>query len=428
MIKKISIILIIAFILTTMVFPAMHAARAVALVDDAVIAVIVLALAAMGITFQMTGGYVTVRDWIADMVEQSGIPFAGVKYGVNSAGDLLLNNAFLRRVAALAEYIKYEFGLTDNTQTQIIESGYELGEIQLYRFPVTFTLNNGRTYRVTLVSSSTLDPVYMFFTYNTLSNGKHRLSWYMLSQSEGTVTYIVESYGYGGGDRTYNIQTQRLGNTDITPWWIGAQVTPPGTDYESLSAAGVTAYTRAQVEDALGNTDVGHNDSLVANVGTLEIPDAATIGTNGGILTLPLPWGVTLPQIVDDVPGLVLTDELDGNVELTLEEEDDVISSVDQSATAAEVVSSDPDEYSVSGLTQVFPFCVPFDLYNFLECLDAEPEAPAFTWRIYVPDVVDEEVDVDLSEFETLAQIIRIMELLLFCVGLAFVTRKLIRG
>lgn len=37
----------------------------------------------------------------------------------------------------------------------------------------------------------------------------------------------------------------------------------------------------------------------------------------------------------------------------------------------------------------LFPFCVPFDLIEFLGVLNAEPEAPVIRWRFYVPRVVD---------------------------------------
>lgn len=83
---------------------------------------------------------------------------------------------------------------------------------------------------------------------------------------------------------------------------------------------------------------------------------------------------------------------------------------------------------AVEGLAQVFPFCIPFDLYNFFAVLAAEPVAPSFDWRFYVPGLVDETITIDFSPFETAAQILRIMELLLFCVGLAFETRKIIRS
>lgn len=76
----------------------------------------------------------------------------------------------------------------------------------------------------------------------------------------------------------------------------------------------------------------------------------------------------------------------------------------------------------------VFPFCVPFDLIEFLGVLAAEPVAPAFDWRFYAPNVVDYTMHIDLSSFDDVARICRTLELLAFCIGLILITRNIIRG
>ena len=76
----------------------------------------------------------------------------------------------------------------------------------------------------------------------------------------------------------------------------------------------------------------------------------------------------------------------------------------------------------------LFPFCVPFDLIEFLGVLNAEPEVPVIRWRFYVPWVVDYEIEIDLSVFDGVAQIMRTMELLAFCISLILLTRNIIRG
>lgn len=79
-------------------------------------------------------------------------------------------------------------------------------------------------------------------------------------------------------------------------------------------------------------------------------------------------------------------------------------------------------------LKDIFPFCIPFDLYDFLTCLDAPPEAPVINWEIYMPGGGTYPIIIDLSVFDEVAQLLRRLELLLFCVGLAFKTRDLIKG
>lgn len=98
-------------------------------------------------------------------------------------------------------------------------------------------------------------------------------------------------------------------------------------------------------------------------------------------------------------------------------------------------VSGEPDNPSPDdpvipelGLEDVFPFCIPFDLYRFFSVLSAAPEAPSFDFPFVIPGLIDYTFHVDLSEFNTVAQVMRTMELLGFCIGLALLTRNIIRG
>ena len=90
-------------------------------------------------------------------------------------------------------------------------------------------------------------------------------------------------------------------------------------------------------------------------------------------------------------------------------------------------VSDELSDYTFD-LRDIFPFCIPFDLYDFFACLDAPPEAPVINWEIYLPGGGVCPITLDLSCFDEVAQLLRRLELLLFCIGLAFKTRDLIKG
>ena len=79
-------------------------------------------------------------------------------------------------------------------------------------------------------------------------------------------------------------------------------------------------------------------------------------------------------------------------------------------------------------LKEYFPFCIPFDLYDFFTCLNADPVAPVIEWVIPLPGGDTYPLELDLSTFDPVAQLLRRLQLLLFCVGLAFKTRDLIKG
>lgn len=79
-------------------------------------------------------------------------------------------------------------------------------------------------------------------------------------------------------------------------------------------------------------------------------------------------------------------------------------------------------------LTSFFPFCIPFDIYAFMQAFEAEPEAPSITYNFpYVNNagnVVYIQQTFNLSQFDSVAQLVRRLELIAFIVGLAFVTRS----
>ena len=79
-------------------------------------------------------------------------------------------------------------------------------------------------------------------------------------------------------------------------------------------------------------------------------------------------------------------------------------------------------------LSDYFPFCIPFDLYDFFTCLNADPVAPVIEWFVPLPGGGTYPLRIDLSAYDDVAQLLRRLQLLLFCVGLAFKTRDLIKG
>lgn len=87
------------------------------------------------------------------------------------------------------------------------------------------------------------------------------------------------------------------------------------------------------------------------------------------------------------------------------------------------------DGYKAVGLSEVFPFCIPFDMYDLMSILAAEPKAISFDYTFYFGEYFDEYTyTVDLSIFDPVMKVVRTMELLAYIFGLMYVTRNLIRG
>lgn len=80
-------------------------------------------------------------------------------------------------------------------------------------------------------------------------------------------------------------------------------------------------------------------------------------------------------------------------------------------------------------LTEKFPFCIPWDIKRSIEALVVPPEAPK--WVIEFDSnyfVGGGSVDIDFSQFESLAKIVRWAIFSIFCLGLMLKTRNIIRG
>lgn len=87
-------------------------------------------------------------------------------------------------------------------------------------------------------------------------------------------------------------------------------------------------------------------------------------------------------------------------------------------------------------LFQFFPFCLPYDLYDFLSKLDVKARAPV--WEIDTTPLFKHlrffkaddgyKITIDLSKYDDIFSIIRVFECIGIVVGFVFVSRKLIHG
>lgn len=84
-------------------------------------------------------------------------------------------------------------------------------------------------------------------------------------------------------------------------------------------------------------------------------------------------------------------------------------------------------DWNISGLSEKFPFSIPFDLLAFCRILDAEPETPRFEGDLVLP-MLTYHIDLNLERFDTIAQLLRNLEFVGFCIGLILITRSMIKG
>lgn len=151
----------------------------------------------------------------------------------------------------------------------------------------------------------------------------------------------------------------------------------------------------------LGKGEVAWNDALVnGNVGIIE-NDIVIGGVKDDTIVKP-------GDDVIDKPG----DSVGDKVEIVFPETD----------------IGDLGDYKVS-LRELFPFCLPFDLIDFINVLACEPKAPYFKYEMPLPGGKSYTFEIDLSPFDGAAKLLRNMEVISFIVGLIVITRsRMIRG
>lgn len=74
-----------------------------------------------------------------------------------------------------------------------------------------------------------------------------------------------------------------------------------------------------------------------------------------------------------------------------------------------------------------FPFCIPFDVARLIGLLEADPKTPIFHVPLKVGTILNEEIVLDLSQWDNAVRIIRWGELIAFVAGLVLVTRNYIK-
>ena len=103
-----------------------------------------------------------------------------------------------------------------------------------------------------------------------------------------------------------------------------------------------------------------------------------------------------------------------------------------EASTGGGESTSETDVVMTFDLTGVFPFCIPFDLIDFISILSADPVAPYFEIPIKYPTLdgmATYMVEIDLSQFDSVASLVRKMECIVFIVGLLMITRdNMIKG
>lgn len=279
---------------------------------------------------------------------------------------------------------------------------------------VAFAYPNGYEYRIVCVSSANVSCVA-----SSINSSTGNMSG---SKSASTNNYNSTSSVYYSSTTT--LHYSQNGATVNIPYYSsfseGLAASAQALGAPSVgSSVGVKAYNLTGIADFPDTADPNYDALNRARDIPLDQPwDYTKYGDGSGTLT-----DAQTGAIAGDLDGVIERDK-----ELALAGDNVTNPPNDDDPT-----SSNPHDYLVLGLEDVFPFCIPFDIYNFLSALVAAPTAPHFTATLAFPAAVGGnqtiEIDFDNPTFNQLAQLLRTLELLAFIVGLALLTRSMfIRG
>lgn len=293
-----------------------------------------------------------------------------------------------------------------------VEFYYELGEDCYYPMGRFWVFNNKDTYLKqyfsdgsTYCRNSSYSEKYNFYFYLDTTLLTSANDW------KGTLSkYLPDAYYLGRFERDFQMQTDYLMSLLVSHLDVSS--------VNKILTGGIDKILNDGLIDS--PADVIFPDTIVLN------PDAVSDNGLEQILEKVIAGEMTWTDYWEAVTSASLPAVKSGDAVYELDNEGVSEKEADLNTGGS---GSSLDDYKVD-LKKIFPFCIPFDIYDLLNCLCAEPEAPRISWTIPLSAVglKDCSIEIDLKTWDSIAQIVRNMELLAFCVGLAFVTRNLIKG
>ena len=342
---------------------------------------------------------------------------------VAAAGGFTIGYVGYQQLSKLAEWIR-QSKLTGTAENKIYTTGGRYNFLSdgkpirnrdtapinttPYSYGKIYTTEGGSSFKVDLSETSPGSGIYSARCTGLTVDNK------IVVEASGTYTGAYLPTG-----ATYYISSVSSSSISLTTWYNSSEAVPipynsPGTPWKGVFSAPDTPTEKQEV-------------TYVPPV--TWSPPAPTLGQDVYYNPYPQMPQKPIKEIVEDVPKDIYDKKFDPAPPSILDP------SVPPIPDVPPVVNPNPDvtapenvkPYTVR-LGDVFPFCIPFDIYHMVTLFAAEPEAPHAKWEFSLPFTGGTyEIEWDLREWDEVAALCRKLELILFCVGLAVVTSKLIK-
>lgn len=263
------------------------------------------------------------------------------------------------------------------------------------------------------------------YTYIETSSGVEKLTYFNFIYYSPLTAYYFKGARVSGNEMYFSVQIDYSGGTTSAGGF-------------SLKWPFTISFLGCPVGVSGSDLTYPSDDYLV------KMPDIPSVDTETGDVTYPndtaytkdavaVPYpvdteGVKVPDIPYDVP-------LDQSTGKAL---DDTGTDTDNPSKPGEGSGTDTPSDTVNwpsasdlSLPQLiaskFPFCLPFDVIRLVSLLDAEPKAPVFKLPLKYSTVMDEEIVLDVSQWDDVIKVVRWGELIVFVAALIYVTRNYIK-
>ena len=324
-------------------------------------------------------GYTLVSEFVDWLIDDSGL---------NLTDDVINVYAVNGDVLVADDGTKFNLGylLTNTPVDDLEESGYSVGST----VPAGhYTFGNGKyTFDASYNDNGTVS-----VSYDVVNRGEYTY--------KGTVSFV-----YSNSSKT------KIGyaNLTIDYYWLRG--------WES----GMN----------LSNVEIEHinEDYSIRGVPDIELP--ALQPDQEYRVDVGAPPGTSLDDLVTMVPDQIADGTITATGTIVTPGEDTPpstdIPTINPNPPASDVTPDQVKPATVA-LGMIFPFCIPFDVYHMVTLLVAEPEAPNGRWEFALPWDPGSQyvVEWDLEDYNDVAALLRTMELILFAVGLAALTRRYIK-